>query len=85
MGELFYALRDNGFEPKRLRPVHHSPGDPVNLILLEARRGGKPGLSWEKDLYLRTHKGLETQEVRRIYRRDQQSTEGKEQTPCPVL
>jgi tRNA1(Val) A37 N6-methylase TrmN6 len=85
MGELFYALRDSGFEPKRLRPVHHGPGDPVNLILLEARRGGKPGLLWEKDLYLRTHKGQETQEIRRIYRRDHQTKEGKEQTPCPVL
>jgi tRNA1(Val) A37 N6-methylase TrmN6 len=85
MSELFYALRDSGFEPKRLRPVHHAPGDPVNLLLLEARRGGKPGLSWEKDLYLRTHTGQESPEIRKIYRRKHESNEGKEEPPCPVL
>ena len=67
--DLFSALRESGFEPKRIRPVHHSPGKPVNLILLEARRGGKPGLRWEPDLYLYTPEGAESAETRRIYRR----------------
>lgn len=67
--DLIQALRETGFEPKRLRPVHHHPGDPVNLILVEARRGGNPGLIWENDLYLRDEAGNESPELRWIYRR----------------
>jgi tRNA1(Val) A37 N6-methylase TrmN6 len=67
--DLICALRENGLEPKRLRPVHHAQGLPVNLILLEARRGGNPGLTWENDLYLYHPDGTETPELRRIYRR----------------
>ena len=67
--DLLDALRKNRFEPKRIRPVHHAPASPVNLILLEARRGGRPGLIWENDLYLHNPDGTETPELRRIYRR----------------
>ena len=66
---LFLALRASGFEPKRIRPVNHDPSAPVNLILVEARRGGNPGLVWERDLYLRTPEGEESPELQAIYRR----------------
>lgn len=52
--DLMVCLREKGLEPKRLRPVCHSPDHGVSMILLEARRGGKPGLSWEKTLFLHT-------------------------------
>ena len=68
--DLLCALRQWGLEPKRLRPVRHSPGGPVILLLLEARRGGRPGLSWEPDLCLRTQSGQESAELREIYHRD---------------
>ena len=67
--DLIVSLRNAGFEPKRIRPVHHTRSSPVNLILVEARRGGNPGLTWEKDLYLRDDSGNETLELQRIYRR----------------
>ncbi len=67
--DLIISLRTNGFEPKRIRPVHHTRSSPVNLILVEARRGGNPGLTWEKDLYLRDENGSETPELQNIYRR----------------
>ncbi len=67
--DLILALRKAGFEPKRLRPVHHTTATPVNLILLEARRGGNPGMIWEKDLYLRDEQGNESPELMKIYRR----------------
>ncbi len=69
LADLLYSLRTWGLEPKRLRPVHHSPGRAAILLLLEARRGGKPGLRWEPDLYLRTESGQETAELREIYHR----------------
>ncbi len=66
LGELFAALQGSGFTPKRIRPVHHSPGLPVNLFLTEARRGGGPGIAWEPDLYLCGPDGSPSQEYRRI-------------------
>lgn len=70
LSELFLSLKNAGFEPKRIRPVHHTAHSAVNLILVEARRGGNPGLIWEKDLYLRDETGMESPELRRIYRRE---------------
>ena len=67
--DLIWCLRQSGFEPKRLCPVHHDPSAPVNLILVEARRGGSPGLTWEKDLYLYNTDGQESPALRRIYHR----------------
>ena len=68
--DLIVSLRNAGFEPKRIRPVHHTAASPVNLILVEARRGGNPGLIWEKDMYLRDESGNETPELQKIYRRN---------------
>lgn len=37
-----------GLEPKRLRLIRHREDGPVSLILLQCRKGGKPGLIWEE-------------------------------------
>lgn len=67
LADLLCALRNAGLEPKRLRPVRHRFHQPVSLLLLEARRGGKPGLRWEPDLILHNEDGTDTPELRRIY------------------
>ena len=48
--DLLYALRANGMEPKRLRFVQS--GDVPSLVLVEARRGGKAGLTIEPPLII---------------------------------
>lgn len=63
------CMREHGLEPKRLRFVCHSPDSAPNLVLLEGRRGGKPGLKAEKALILHNEDGSETEEVLRIYHR----------------
>lgn len=65
--DLLYALRDAALEPKRLRPVCRRAGDSPSLVLLESRRGGRPGLAWEPPLVLETAEGRPTEEVERIY------------------
>ena len=35
-------------EPKRLQLLRHRTDGPVSLILLQCRKGGKPGLKWEE-------------------------------------
>ena len=67
--DLIWELRSRKLEPKRIRFVRHKPTSPVSLVLLEARKGGKPGLSYEPDLVLMTEQGLETEEYRNMYHR----------------
>lgn len=38
----------NHLEPKRLQLLRHKEGGPVSLILVQCRKGGKPGLLWEE-------------------------------------
>ena len=69
LSELCVTLSAAGLEPKRLRPVCHRADKAPALILLEARRGGRPGLSFEAPLVLSAADGTESEEYRRIYHR----------------
>lgn len=69
LADLIWELRNRNLEPKRIRFVRHRQQSPVNLVLLEARKGGKPGLQYEPDLILFDADGQETAECRRIYHR----------------
>ena len=69
--DLLCALRENGLEPKRLRPVCTRPERAPSLVLLEARRGGKPGLRMEPPLVLENSDGSPTAELNRIYFREE--------------
>ncbi len=48
LAELCACAASVALEPKRLRLIRHAPGKPVSLILLQCRKGGKPGLIWEE-------------------------------------
>ena len=69
LSELFCCMTAHGIEPKRLRPVCHTAGSAPNLVLVEGRRGGRPGLNFETPLILRGPDSSETDEVKRIYHR----------------
>ena len=69
LSELCCCLTRHGLEPKRLRFVQHRAAYAPNLLLLEARRGGRPGLSIEKPLILTEPDGSDSAEVRAIYHR----------------
>ena len=53
-------------EVKRLCLVRHKAADPVNLILVQCRKGAKPGLIWE-ELILHEPDGVPTARCREIY------------------
>ena len=65
--DLFCAMRENGLEPKRLRFVRHRADCPPNLVLIEARRGGRPGLQTEADFISQKSDGTPTDEYRAAY------------------
>ena len=69
LSEIFCALTKHGLEPKRLRMVQYKATQAPNLVLIEARRGGKSGLSIEKPLILCTDDGEDTSEIKEIYHR----------------
>ena len=67
LGEVFAALGRHGLEPKRLRFVQYAADRAPSLALIEARRGGKPGLTVCAPLLLTDAGGGDSPEVREIY------------------
>jgi tRNA1Val (adenine37-N6)-methyltransferase len=49
--------------------VHHRPSAEASILLLEARKDGKPGLRIDPPLILHDETGNETEEYKRIYHR----------------
>ena len=47
LADIFCALRAAHLEPKRMKLVSHSPAHPPFLVLVEAVRQGRPGLTVE--------------------------------------
>lgn len=75
LADLCCALRTAGLEAKRLRPVLQRPGSAApSLLLLEGRRGGRPGLRWLPPLVLEQSGGTPTAELDAIYFRQQEDT-----------
>ena len=72
LSEALCSLTAAGLEPKRLRFVEARAGSSPGLFLVDARRGGKPGLVIEPPLVLIGEDGRETEEVRRIYGRQEE-------------
>lgn len=69
LSELCCRLSAQGLEPKRLRLVCYRAESAPSLVLLEARRCGRPGLRIEPALILCGPDGKESGEYRRIYHR----------------
>ena len=72
LADVICALRAAAMEPKRLRFVQNRAGDAPSLFLIEGCRGGKPGLSLEPPLILKTDSGAPTAELDAIYFRTQE-------------
>ena len=78
-GKVFFSYRPGGLnrlmaemskarlEPKRLRFVHHRQEKEANLVLVEGRKDGNPGLKVEAPLVLFDDNGKESVEYERIY------------------
>lgn len=66
--DLVEALRKSGLEPKRLRFAQMHPQKAPWLVLVEARRGGKPFLQVEPTFLLHLADGEKTPEGAALYR-----------------
>ena len=66
MAEIIARGAELGLEAKRLCLLRHKDGAPVNLVLLQLRKGAKPGLNWE-EITLHRADGTPTPDYLRIY------------------
>lgn len=66
LAELIAAAAAHKLEAKRLCLLRHRPDAPVNLILLQFRKGAKPGLLWEEIVLYNTD-GSPTPKYNEIY------------------
>ena len=66
LGEIIALAAPLHLEAKRLALLRHREGTSPNLILLQLRKGGKPGLKWE-EITLNDKNGIPTPEYRTIY------------------
>ena len=66
LGEIITEAARNNMSAKRLCLLRHKEGGPVTLILLQLRKGGKPGLNWE-EVVLHDKAGHPTGDYRKIY------------------
>ena len=66
LGEIIALAAPFRLEAKRLGLLRHAEGQRPSLILLQLRKGGKPGLSWE-EITLYDKSGIPTEEYRAIY------------------
>lgn len=66
LAEIFAAACQNKLEPKRLCLLRHKEDGPVALVLIQCRKGAKPGLVWEETV-LHGKDGSRTADYRRIY------------------
>lgn len=70
LAEAFGALMRNSLEPKRLRLAASTEEKAPYLALIEAKKGGAPGMIVEKQLVICGKDGKYTEELNRIYHRE---------------
>ena len=66
LGEIFACASQVHMEPKRLCLLRHAPDSPVSLVLVQCRKGAKPGLLWE-ELCLHQADGSISRDYRKLY------------------
>ena len=69
LADIIFQLKTHHLEPKRIQFTRHKAQSPVNLVLIEAKKGGKTGLIYEKDLIFFNEDGSETDDYKTLYHR----------------
>lgn len=66
LAELFACAVNHSLQPKKLCLVRHHQDGPVSLIMVQCRKGGKPGLVWQEQA-LHDCQGEPTEFYRGVY------------------
>ena len=66
LSDVIYAMKCHDIEPKRLRFVSKNAEEAPWLFLIEGKKGSKPFMKVEPQLYIRSENGF-TEELQKIY------------------
>ena len=66
LSDVLFAMKNHGIEPKRLRFVSKNPDESPWLFLVEGKKGSKPFMQVEPQLYIRSENGF-SDELQKIY------------------
>lgn len=67
LAEILTCLCSHGLEPKRMRLVHSYENREPNMVLIEALKGGRSGMTVEKPLVIFEKPGVYRSEIREVY------------------
>lgn len=67
LAEIFYCLKENKLEPKRMRLVYPYVDKEPNMVLIEAVKGGRERIIVEPPLIVRRQNGSYTDDIYKIY------------------
>lgn len=73
LADVICSMREHRIEPKRLRMVIPAPGKAPALFLIDGALGGGADLKVLPPLILADENGLESEELKRIYGREEQN------------
>lgn len=65
--EIIELMKKNNIEPKRIRFVYPKVGSESNLVLIDGRKNGKPGLKILSPLYAHNDDGSYTEEILKMF------------------
>lgn len=66
LSDVIFAMKNHGIEPKRLRFVSKNADEAPWLFLIEGKKGSKPFMEIEPQLYIRSGSGF-SEEMMKIY------------------
>lgn len=67
LAEIMVLLHEYKLEPKRMQLVYPFVNKEPNMVLIEAKRGGKPRITVEKPLIVYKEPGVYMPEIYEIY------------------
>lgn len=65
--DIIEAMRANNIEPKKIRFVYPKMGKPANMLLIEGKKNGNPGLKVLEPLYVHNDDGNYSSEVLKYF------------------
>lgn len=65
--DILAEMRKNNIEPKKIRFVYPHPDSEANILLVEGRKNGKPGLKILPPLYSHNDNGEYTMEIKKMF------------------
>lgn len=69
--DIFMLMRKYKIEPKRVRMIHPNKNKAPNIVLVEGQRDGGAFLKWDTPLYVYNENGSYSEEINRIYGREE--------------